>query len=70
MYKILVTSTGKYNNAVLGERYCFSKRQAEELVDLFINSGCTLKAYKFTRICAGVYCWRSILEVSEEIKND
>lgn len=63
MYKINVTSTGKYNNVVLGERYCLFKRQAERLVNLFASSECTLKAYKFTRLQAGVYCWKFILEI-------
>ena len=57
MYRINVLSTGKYNNVVLGPRYCLFKRTAKRLVKEFSEFGCSLRVSKFIRCSDDVFCW-------------
>ena len=64
MYRITVKSRGKYDNAVLGARYCLTKRSAIRLTALFIKSECDLTAEKWIRMHGDTFCW-SGSEVNE-----
>ena len=66
MYRINVLSTGKYNNVVLGPRYCLFKRTAKRLVNEFSEVDCSLKVSKLIRCSDDVFCW-SGGEVEDEI---
>jgi hypothetical protein len=66
MYRIDVLSAGKYNNVVLGPRYCLFKRTAKRLVNEFSEVDCSLRVSKFIRCSDDVFCW-SGGEVEDEI---
>lgn len=57
MYRINVKSSGKYHNVVLGYRYCFRKKTAKGLIDLFSKSKAEFTVEKFVRLTADVFCW-------------
>lgn len=59
MYRITVTSKGKYKNVVLGSRYCFRKKTAIEMGKLFLDRECDFTVEKFIRISNDTYCWSS-----------
>ena len=64
MYKVTVKSRGKYNNVVLGARYCFTKRSAIDLAVTFANVECEFDVEKLTRLNKYIFCW-SDSKVSE-----
>lgn len=66
MYRVVVTSRGKNNNAVLGARYCFTKRSVIDLAVSFESFECEYKIEKFVRIHSDIFAW-SETEVSEKI---
>ena len=66
MYRVVVKSRGKHNNAVLGARYCFTKRSVIDLAVLFELLECEYKVEKFVRIHSDIFTW-SETEVSEKI---
>ena len=55
MYRIIVNSAGKYNNVSLGTRYCFRKKTAIKLIDLFFESDCDITVEKLMRCCNDVF---------------
>lgn len=57
MYRVIVTSKGKYGNVALGARYCFRKKSAAHLIALFTNNECDFTAEKFIRISGDTFCW-------------
>lgn len=57
MYRIFVTSSGKHNNVVIGHRYCFRKKTAKELIDLFLKSECQISVEKLIRISGDIFVW-------------
>lgn len=57
MYRITVTTTGKYHNVVTGTRYCFSKKSIKEMVDLFSESKCVFNVEKLVWIFPDVFVW-------------
>lgn len=57
MYRITVNTTGKYNNVSRGPRYCFRKKTAEELIDLFLEHDCDITVEKLIRLSGDVYCF-------------
>ena len=61
MYRVKVLSSGKYHNVVVGNRYCFFKKDAIELANLFNESGCDLIIEKFVH-CGRIFFWTSGLE--------
>ena len=63
MYKVTVKTRGKYNNVVLGARYCFTKRSAIDLAATFANVKCEFDVEKWTRLNKDIFCWSD--EVSE-----
>ena len=57
MYRVVVKSRGKYNNIVLGARYCFTKRSVIELAVMFAQVECEFDVEKFIRIQGDVFAW-------------
>ena len=66
MYRVVVKSRGKYNNAVLGTRYCFTKRSVIELAVKFAQKECEFDVEKFVHIYRDIFTW-SGFGVSEKI---
>lgn len=60
MYRVVVKSVGKYNNAALGARYCFTKRSVIKLATYFMSMKCECKIEKFVRLYDDVFCWSDI----------
>ena len=56
MYRVCVLTSGKYDNAVIGNRYCFSRKSALELANLFNAVSCALKIEKLVRV-GGTFFW-------------
>lgn len=57
MYKVTVKSRGKYNNVIMGARYCLTKRSAVRLTAMFIKNECYVAVEKWTRMHGDVFCW-------------
>ena len=57
MYRITVKSTGKYDNAVIGVRYCFFKKSAKDLIDTFASCNCDFTVDKLIRLHSDVFSW-------------
>lgn len=66
MYRVVVKSRGKFNNIVLGARYCLTKRSVIELAVMFAKVECEFDVEKFIRIDSDIFAW-SNSEVSEKI---
>ena len=56
MYKINVTSEGKYRNVVLGARYTFSKRAAKRIIAHFLECECEFDVTKLLK-CGDCWMW-------------
>ena len=57
MYKIDVLSSGKYDNVVVGTRYCLTKRIANDLIKRFLMFNCIITVRKLIKMTTGVYGW-------------
>ena len=57
MYRINVKSSGKYHNSALGYRYCFRKKTAKDLIDLFSECEANFTVEKLIRLTADVFYW-------------
>lgn len=66
MYRVVVKSRGKYNNIVLGARYCFTKHSVIDLAVMFARMECEFDVEKFIRIHDDVFAWSDSV-VSEKI---
>ena len=66
MYRVVVKSKGKHNNAVMGARYCFTKRSVIKLVATFAQDECEFDVEKLIRIHSDIFAW-SDSGVSEKI---
>lgn len=66
MYRVVVKSKGKYNNAVPGARYCFTKRSVIKLAVTFAQNECVFEVEKFIRVHSDIFTW-SDTGVSEKI---
>ena len=66
MYRVVVKSKGKYNNVVLGARYCFTKHSVISLAVTFARNECEFDVEKFIRIHSDIFTW-SDSGVSEKI---
>ena len=66
MYRVVVESKGKYNNAILGARYCFTKRSIISLASLFMSVECECKVEKFVHLHHDIFCW-SDTEVGSDV---
>lgn len=60
MYRVVVESRGKYNNAVLGARYCFTKRSVIDLASHFMSVECECKVEKLVRLHSDIFCWSDV----------
>lgn len=66
MYRVVVGSKGKYNNATLGARYCFTKRSIVSLASNFMASECECKVEKFVRLHSDIFAWSDV-EVGSDV---
>lgn len=66
MYRVIVTSKGKYGNTMLGARYCFRKKSAAGLIATFTECDCDFTIEQLIRIYGDVFCW-SDCDISEKI---
>ena len=66
MYRVVVESRGKYNNVVLGARYCLTKRSIVHLAANFMALECECRVEKFVRIHRDIFCW-SAAEVGSDV---
>lgn len=66
MYRVVVESKGKYNNAVLGARYCLTKRSIVHLAASFMVSECECRVEKFVRLHSDIFCWSGV-EVGSDV---
>lgn len=62
MYKVNVTSKGKYNNVTIGARYCLRKKTAIELCKLFLKDECEFTLEKFVRLTGDIFGWSNGIE--------
>lgn len=66
MYRVVVKSRGKHNNASLGARYCFTKRSVIELAVTFTEFECEFEIEKLVRLHGDIFSWNAA-DVSEKI---
>ena len=66
MYRVVVKDSGKYNNVVLGARYCFTKRSVVSLASHFMANECECKVEKFVRLHSDIFCWSDV-EVGSDV---
>ena len=66
MYKVTVKTRGKDSKAVLGARYCFTKRSVISLATTFTVSKCEFEIEKLVRCHGDIFCW-SAFDVSWKI---
>lgn len=66
MYKVTVKTRGKHNNAILGARYCLTKRSVIGLAVTFESHECEYEIEKFVRLYGDVFSW-STADVGEKI---
>lgn len=59
MYKVTVKTRGKYGNAALGARYCFTRRSAISLAVSFALLECEYEVEKFVRLHGDIFSWSS-----------
>lgn len=57
MYRIKVMSSGKYHNCALGYRYCFRKKTAKDLIDLFSECNADFTVEKLIHLTADIFYW-------------
>jgi hypothetical protein len=60
MYRVVVESRGKHNNARLGARYCFTKRSVVDLASHFMSMECECKVEKFVRLHHDIFSWSDV----------
>ena len=68
MYRVVVKSCGKYNNVVMGARYCLTRHSVIELAVQFARNECVFEVEKFIRLHKDIFAW-SNSGVSEKIRN-
>ncbi len=66
MYRVIVKSKGKHNNAIPGARYCFTKRSVIGLAVTFTRAGCEFEVEKLIHLHGDIFCW-SATDVSWKI---
>ena len=66
MYRVVVKSRGKYNNVMLGARYCLTKRSIVSLASNFMANECECKVEKFVRLHRDIFCWSDV-EVGSDV---
>lgn len=66
MYRVVVKSRGKYNNAILGARYCFTKRSIVSLASTFMANECECSVEKFVHLHRDIFSWSDV-EVGSDV---
>lgn len=66
MYKVTVNTPGKYDNVTLGERYCFTRKTAIGLANLFFRDSCDVTIKKFIH-CGDAFAWSDAWEETKII---
>lgn len=66
MYKVTVKTRGKYDNATLGARYCFTKRSVVGLAVTFTRAECKFEVEKLIHCHEDIFAW-STADVSWKI---
>ena len=66
MYRVVVKSGGKYNNVMLGARYCFTKRSVVSLASDFMSTECECRVEKFVRLYRDIFSWSDV-EVGSDV---
>lgn len=66
MYRVVVKNGGKYNNVMLGARYCFTKSSVVDLAANFMSVECECKVEKFVRIHRDIFAWSDV-EVGSDV---
>lgn len=66
MYRVVVKNGGKYNNVMLGARYCFTKRSVVDLAANFMSVECECKVEKFVRLHSDIFAWSDV-EVGSDV---
>lgn len=61
MYKVIVNTSGKYDNVTLGARYCLTRKSAIKLANLFLGDDCDITIAKFIR-CGDAFVWSDAWE--------
>lgn len=62
MYRINVLDPGKFHNITVGYRYCFFKKSAKELIDLFLGDECAIKVEKLIRVTRDIFAWSEAID--------
>ena len=62
MYRVVVKSRGKNNNATLGARYCLTKRSVIDLAVTFESCKCEYDIEKFVRIHGDIFGWSDAID--------
>jgi hypothetical protein len=66
MYRVVVKTRGKYNNVMLGARYCFTKRSIVDLASHFMSVECECQVEKFVRLHRDIFSWSDV-EVGSDV---
>lgn len=66
MYRVVVKNGGKYNNVMLGARYCFTKRSVVDLAANFMAIECECRVEKFVRLHRDIFAWSDV-EVGSDV---
>ena len=66
MYRVVVKTRGKYNNVMLGARYCFTKGSIVSLASQFMSMECECSVEKFVRLHKDIFSWSDV-EVGSDI---
>lgn len=66
MYRVVVKNGGKYNNVMLGARYCFTKRSIVSLASQFMANECECSVEKFVRLHSDIFAWSDV-EVGSDV---
>lgn len=66
MYRVVVKNGGKYNNVMLGARYCFTKSSVVDLAANFMSVECDCKVEKFVRLHRDIFAWSDV-EVGSDV---
>lgn len=66
MYRVVIKSSGKYNNVTLGARYCFTRRSVISLASHFMSVECECEVEKFVRLHRDIFCW-SDAEIGSDV---
>ena len=58
-FRINVLTTGKYDNVVLGYRYCFFKKSVTDFIKILIESEADFTVERFISLSGDMFGWVS-----------